>query len=58
MKHCLGSELRLLGMPFHQNPSTQVFKNAMSNDMNGTEDDTLWEDTLWEDDRKEISCMI
>ena len=53
MKHCLDSELRLLGITFHQNPSTRVFKNAMSNDMNGTEDDILWED-----DHEENSCMI
>jgi len=53
MKHCLDSELRLLRMTFHQNPSTRVFKNVMSNDVNGTE-----VDILWEDDHKENSCMI
>jgi hypothetical protein len=53
MKHCLDSELRLLGMTFYQNPSTRVLKNAMSNDTNGTEDDILWEH-----DHKENSCMI
>ena len=53
MEHCLDSELRLLGMTFHQYSSTRVSKNAVSNDMNGTEDDILWEN-----DHKENSCMI
>jgi phosphoenolpyruvate synthase/pyruvate phosphate dikinase len=39
-KHCLGVVLRLLGMTFHQNPSSRGFKKCcVSNDMNGTEDD-------------------
>jgi hypothetical protein len=40
-------------MTFHQNPSTRVFKNAVSNAMNGTENDILWEDH-----QKENSGMI
>jgi hypothetical protein len=53
MKHCLDSELILLGMTFHQNPSTRVFHNAVSNDMNGTEDDILWED-----DHKDVLSLL
>jgi hypothetical protein len=34
----------LLGMTFHQNPSSRSLKSAVSNDMNGTEDDVLWEE--------------
>jgi hypothetical protein len=52
LKHCLDSELKLLGMTFHQNPSTRVFKNAMTSDMNGTEDDILWEDNHEENSSK------
>jgi hypothetical protein len=53
MKHCLDSELRLLGMTFHQNPSTSVFKNVVSNDMNVTKGDILWEG-----DPEGTSCII
>jgi hypothetical protein len=31
-------------MTFHQNPSSRFKKCCVSNDMNGTEDDVLWEE--------------
>jgi len=41
----VGSWLKLLGMMFHQNPLlTQLKKCCVSSDINGTEDDSLWEE--------------
>jgi hypothetical protein len=39
----LGSELRLLGMTFYQNPLSGFKKLCVANCVNGTEDDVLWE---------------
>jgi hypothetical protein len=34
----------MLGMIFYQNPSSRGLKNAVSDGVNGTEDDVLWEE--------------
>jgi hypothetical protein len=42
---CVGSQLRLLGMTFCQNPFPRVLKSAVTDTIKRTEEDVLWKIT-------------